>query len=253
MSERVLVLNVKREYFEAIQAGTKDYEYRLRTAYWDRRISGRVFDWIEIRLGYPRSTDKARILRFPWHGYKKKKIHHPHFGEKPVDVYAIRITHPERITKKTLGELRGMSASERGAAVCDPSRYGDSAVFCLADLPDKSGEFSERVWIAQSELSSLQAECMIIDELLPRSDCFRLNNTMVGHNIGERANDFAQQRITMVKRTAPGIIGASLWIEDVHHEGGHRACGGCPLLPLSQLGEVVRITYHWAFLQKSRI
>jgi ASC-1-like (ASCH) protein len=35
---KTLHLSLKREYFEAIRAGTKTEEYRLCTPYWQRRL-----------------------------------------------------------------------------------------------------------------------------------------------------------------------------------------------------------------------
>ena len=43
---------------------------------------------IEIRLGYPKSTDKDKIIQFYWDGYKEDIITHKEFGENPVSVFA---------------------------------------------------------------------------------------------------------------------------------------------------------------------
>jgi len=86
-----LVLNLKKEYFNAIRDGSKQHEYRLTTPYWTSRIEGKEYDLLVIRLGYPRAGDSERELCFPYCGYEVQQIVHPHFGDKPVDVYAIRI------------------------------------------------------------------------------------------------------------------------------------------------------------------
>jgi hypothetical protein len=61
-----LVLPVKTEYFDQIEAGTKADEYRLTTAYWSKRLEGRTYDSVEIT--------------------------HPHFGAEAVEVFAIHLT-----------------------------------------------------------------------------------------------------------------------------------------------------------------
>lgn len=86
-----LVLNLKREYFQEIKTGTKKEEYRLCTPYWQKRIEGKSFDRIIIKLGYPKSSEMDKILKFKWHGYQIKEITHREFGNKPVKVYAIQL------------------------------------------------------------------------------------------------------------------------------------------------------------------
>lgn len=89
---RILTLHVKREYFEAIQAGTKKEEYRLFNDHWRKRIECRNFDEVEICLGYPERGDSSRRLRFPWRGYEIKRIRHKHFESQAVTtVFAIRL------------------------------------------------------------------------------------------------------------------------------------------------------------------
>ena len=85
-----LHLNLKREYFDAIKAGTKLFEYRLASK-WLRRIGGRSFDRVFIKLGYPKAGDSERIIERPWRGFERQTITHAHFGESPVDVLAIRV------------------------------------------------------------------------------------------------------------------------------------------------------------------
>ena len=86
-----LTLNLKKEYFEAIKNGTKIEEYRLYNNYWNKRLDGKTFDNIIIKMGYPKNTDLDKILVFPWNGYIIKNIKHKHFGNKTVKVYAIQI------------------------------------------------------------------------------------------------------------------------------------------------------------------
>lgn len=88
---KTLTLNLKREYFEQIKSGIKTEEYRLCTPYWSKRLEGKNFDKLIIKLGYPKNDEIEKIMTFPWRGYKKKKILHKHFGSDPVKVYAIKI------------------------------------------------------------------------------------------------------------------------------------------------------------------
>jgi hypothetical protein len=96
---RVLRLPLKAEFFDAIMAGTKTEEYRLRTTYWWRRIEGRTFDLIELTKGYPLRGDLSKVLTLPWRGYTVKRITHPHFGAKPVEVYAIDVRNTPQLPR----------------------------------------------------------------------------------------------------------------------------------------------------------
>ena len=85
-----LHLNLKGVYFDEIKAGTKPFEYRLRSK-WEKRLAGKSFDQIWIKRGYPARDDHARIIARPWRGYEIQVITHPHFGPTPVEVIAIRV------------------------------------------------------------------------------------------------------------------------------------------------------------------
>ncbi len=86
-----LILPLKAEYFHAIKNGSKPWEYRLRTPFWQKRIEGRTYDRVVLTLGYPAADDHARRLVLPWQGYREETLTHPHFGPDPVDVYAIHV------------------------------------------------------------------------------------------------------------------------------------------------------------------
>ena len=90
-----LILPVKGLYFAQIKAGAKPEEYRLATAYWRKRITGKQFDRVIVTLGYPKGTDTKRRLVLPWRGCTVKTITHPHFGPGPVDVFAIDVSTKE--------------------------------------------------------------------------------------------------------------------------------------------------------------
>lgn len=85
-----LILNLKKIYFDEIKRGVKLYEFRLYNSYWQKRLQHRDFDVVEFRCGYPKNGDKERIIRRKWMGFVKMTITHEHFGNTPVDVFAIR-------------------------------------------------------------------------------------------------------------------------------------------------------------------
>lgn len=90
-----LVFNLRGIYFDAIKSGEKTEEYRLVCPFWDRRLVGREYDAVIICCGYPAKGQADKRMVFRWKGYTIQTITHPHFGEKPVQVYAIDCT--ERI------------------------------------------------------------------------------------------------------------------------------------------------------------
>lgn len=89
--ERTLQLAVNGEYFDAMKSGEKTEEYRLVNAYWGKRLFGRDYDRLIITRGYPRKDDASRRIDIPYDGFEIKTITHPHFGDKPVKVYAIKV------------------------------------------------------------------------------------------------------------------------------------------------------------------
>jgi hypothetical protein len=56
----VLHLNLHREFFAQIVAGTKRTEYRDCTPYWRSRLEGRHYDVIHFRNGY--ATEAPEML-----------------------------------------------------------------------------------------------------------------------------------------------------------------------------------------------
>ncbi len=86
-----LQLAVKGEYFDAMIRGEKTEEYRLCNDYWNKRIMFREYDRLIITKGYPKRDDSSRRIDVPYGGYEIKTITHPHFGDKPVKVFAIKV------------------------------------------------------------------------------------------------------------------------------------------------------------------
>jgi len=88
---KTLHLNLKAEYFDAIVAGTKLFEYRLMTPRWRKIIEGKEFDQVLVKCGYPPRDSADRISARKWEGYEVQTLTHPHFGPEPVTVFAIRV------------------------------------------------------------------------------------------------------------------------------------------------------------------
>jgi hypothetical protein len=60
MKRAILHLNLHREFFTKIVAGTKRTEYREQTPYWKARLENRKYDVIQFRNGY--ATDAPEML-----------------------------------------------------------------------------------------------------------------------------------------------------------------------------------------------
>ncbi len=88
---KTLILPVKQIYFEQIQAGQKDEEYRAISPHWRKRLENKEYDQIIITLGYPAAGDSSKRLVFPFHGITRKKIQHEEFGPELCEVYAITL------------------------------------------------------------------------------------------------------------------------------------------------------------------
>ncbi|WP_412770507.1 ASCH domain-containing protein [Ralstonia solanacearum] len=88
----MLIIPVRGVYFDQIKTDTKPREYRLNTAYWQKRLLGRTYDRIVLTRGYPKKDDSERRLTLPWRGYQVEQITHPHFGAYPVVVFAIDVS-----------------------------------------------------------------------------------------------------------------------------------------------------------------
>lgn len=94
MQERILTIPVNGNYFDQIKAGTKLEEYRLNTDYWRARLYGKTYDVVVLTRGYPPKDAADRRLRRKFEGWQIKTITHPHFGAKPVEVFAIDVGTP---------------------------------------------------------------------------------------------------------------------------------------------------------------
>lgn len=86
-----LQLAVNGEYFDQMKSGKKVEEYRLVNDYWKKRLVNREYDRLIITKGYPKRDDPSRRIDVKYKGCKIKTITHPHFGNNPVMVFAIKV------------------------------------------------------------------------------------------------------------------------------------------------------------------
>jgi ASC-1-like (ASCH) protein len=76
-----LHLNLHREFFAQIAAGTKRIEYRRRTPFWRRRLEGHHYDVIQFRNGY---ATRAPEMHVEFLGVRK-------YGKGRKSYYPIRL------------------------------------------------------------------------------------------------------------------------------------------------------------------
>jgi hypothetical protein len=88
-----LILNVKDIYFQQAKSGLKTEEYRLDNEYWRKKLEGESYDKIIYCSGYPKREDTKKRIVYPYVGWSRKIIIHPHFGDNQVKVFAIVLTH----------------------------------------------------------------------------------------------------------------------------------------------------------------
>lgn len=87
--ERVLILPLKHKWFVEIREGRKPFEFRLRNAYWTKRLEGRHYDRVVFTDGYPAKSDTARRIEAPYRGFEKQTITSEEWGNVPMEVFAI--------------------------------------------------------------------------------------------------------------------------------------------------------------------
>jgi hypothetical protein len=59
--KRILHLNLHREFFSQIAAGTKRTDYRSQTPYWKKRLENRQYDAIQFRNGYATDAPEMQV------------------------------------------------------------------------------------------------------------------------------------------------------------------------------------------------
>lgn len=91
-----LVLNVNKVWYEQVESGEKQKEYREYNDYWKKRLlnpdgTPKAFKDIQYKLGYPKAGDMTRTMVYPWHGFDIETITHPHFNNEPIKVFGIHL------------------------------------------------------------------------------------------------------------------------------------------------------------------
>lgn len=86
---RVLVLPLRRKWFEQIRDGKKPFEFRLKNEYWTKRLVGKSYDKVVFTLGYPPKGDTARRIEAPYRGYQETTVTSPEWNNEPREVFAI--------------------------------------------------------------------------------------------------------------------------------------------------------------------
>lgn len=102
-----LKLAVKGIYFDAIKSGEKVEEFRVCSDYWRKRIVGRKYDALIITRGYPKKDDPEKTITLVYKGYEVKTITHPHFGNDPVNVFAIKANYENRVLPTNPNDMFG--------------------------------------------------------------------------------------------------------------------------------------------------
>ena len=85
----ILHLNLHREFFAAIAAGTKKTEFRDCKPYWQSRLEGRHYDLVQFRNGY---ATKAPEMLVEFAGLRRQ-------GRGAAAKYAIRLGRILKLTR----------------------------------------------------------------------------------------------------------------------------------------------------------
>lgn len=67
--QKKLTMALKKQWFEAVKNGSKKYEIRPCTPYWEKRLS-KSYDVIVFTLGYPKRNDLKRMVSKEFVGIK---------------------------------------------------------------------------------------------------------------------------------------------------------------------------------------
>ena len=84
----ILYLSLKEIWYRLIEAGIKIEEYREITEYWTKRLVGKHYDFVEFTLGYPKSNDLSRRMRYRLDGIEVR-TGNPDWGAEPGKIYYV--------------------------------------------------------------------------------------------------------------------------------------------------------------------
>lgn len=91
-----LHLNLHRQFFAQIAAGTKRIEYRDGTPYWQRRLENRPYDVIHFRNGYAKLAPEMQV---EFLGVRR-------YGTGKSGYYAIRLGRVLKLKRWVKGAMR---------------------------------------------------------------------------------------------------------------------------------------------------
>lgn len=99
-TQKVLILPLRKRWFDLIRDGKKSFEYRLANDYWKKRLVGKHYDTVAFTLGYPPRADATRRIEVPYRGYVRRTVTSAEWHNEPREVFAIR-TGPDQNAKHT--------------------------------------------------------------------------------------------------------------------------------------------------------
>lgn len=88
---KILTLHLKKKWWDKIASGEKTIEYRLATQYWLKILMGKDYDEIHLWLGYPKKTDREKLIIRKFTRVWFDRILHEEFGIEAVDVFCIEV------------------------------------------------------------------------------------------------------------------------------------------------------------------
>lgn len=97
-------MNLHRQFFDEIAAGTKTKEYRDNTDYWRRRLEGRSYTEIHFRNGY---AIKAPFMRVEFKGVRE-------VGAKHDGQFIVRLGRVLELKNYQNGKKEGVSGAPKG-------------------------------------------------------------------------------------------------------------------------------------------
>ena len=93
MSEkRILILRLRKKWWDQIKAGTKKVELRKQNDYWRKRLNNRKYDEIHLWLGYPNNTETDKLIIRKWNGYTIAPVLSEEFGPEPIGCFCIDVS-----------------------------------------------------------------------------------------------------------------------------------------------------------------
>lgn len=87
-----LTLHLKKKWWDQIHSGKKKAEYRLATPYWKKRLEGRDYEHIILKLGYPKEDNDSRSMIFAWNGASLTNVISSEWNYESKRVYEIPLS-----------------------------------------------------------------------------------------------------------------------------------------------------------------